>query len=347
MLLLPTEDLENGCLTALVGQIFSEMILGNGIGGKASEPWLLWEVITKVAEVVQGHISKTKAEANATGEPTEMVQGLDGHKEVGVLWSARKWFWLVLQYSLMAFTAIRFFIIMLTTSSSLPSRLPAGKVSATRRFNEEDSGTGSATSSAISATMAHHYKQPIISMKLWSCISKLLDLDMRMPWLSATFSLLQWGALCGPWKVGDTDGIIDKYVTPPSFHLSRSCMTGARNGFSYHTACASSHLTCARPVAVAGSTPGAVWYSREAEPAIRGVRSRTGEVPINEVMLYGGIRPCVSRRARGRMAVPYHCDARDLYRLRFEGIHAQRSFDVSVQRAGSDATIMQVKKSRP
>ena len=48
--LLPTEDLENSCLTALVGQIFSEMIIGNGIGGKASEPWLLWEGITKTAE---------------------------------------------------------------------------------------------------------------------------------------------------------------------------------------------------------------------------------------------------------------------------------------------------------
>jgi hypothetical protein len=48
-ILLPTEDLENDCLTAIVGQVFSEMIIGGAIGGKASEPWLLWEGITKVA----------------------------------------------------------------------------------------------------------------------------------------------------------------------------------------------------------------------------------------------------------------------------------------------------------
>ncbi|RYZ32624.1 MAG: hypothetical protein EOP01_00570, partial [Propionibacteriaceae bacterium] len=37
--LLPTEDLENGCLRALVAEIFAEMILGNGISGKACESW--------------------------------------------------------------------------------------------------------------------------------------------------------------------------------------------------------------------------------------------------------------------------------------------------------------------
>ena len=41
--LLPTEDLENGCLRALVAEIFSDMILGNGVSGKACKPWLLWE----------------------------------------------------------------------------------------------------------------------------------------------------------------------------------------------------------------------------------------------------------------------------------------------------------------
>ncbi|KAM3453501.1 hypothetical protein MY3296_003732 [Beauveria thailandica] len=44
-ILLPTEDLENPCLTAIVGQIFSELIVGNIVAGKASQPWLLYESI--------------------------------------------------------------------------------------------------------------------------------------------------------------------------------------------------------------------------------------------------------------------------------------------------------------
>ena len=53
-------------------------------------------------------------------------------------------------------------------------------------------------------------KQPIIMMKLWSCVSNLLDLDVRMPWLSGAVSMLQWGAITGPGEVGNTDGMLDK-----------------------------------------------------------------------------------------------------------------------------------------
>jgi hypothetical protein len=52
----------------------------------------------------------------------------------------------------------------------------------------------------------------VLSMKIWACASNLLDLDCRMPWLSATLSMLQWFALQGPGELGYTDGTIDKYV---------------------------------------------------------------------------------------------------------------------------------------
>ena len=53
-------------------------------------------------------------------------------------------------------------------------------------------------------------KQPILMMKIWSCAALLLDFDVRMPWLSATISLLQWGAITGPGELGNTDGMVDK-----------------------------------------------------------------------------------------------------------------------------------------
>jgi hypothetical protein len=52
--------------------------------------------------------------------------------------------------------------------------------------------------------------QPMVSMKLWSCISQLVELDMRMPWLSGFASLLRWMAVSGPGKVGSTDGALDR-----------------------------------------------------------------------------------------------------------------------------------------
>lgn len=52
--------------------------------------------------------------------------------------------------------------------------------------------------------------RPILSMNLWSCVSHLLELDARMPWLSGLLSLLHWATLVGPGEVGNTDGTLDR-----------------------------------------------------------------------------------------------------------------------------------------
>lgn len=58
--LLPTEDLDNECLTALVGQILSELIIGNVVIGKLSQPWMIWECLIITARVL-GRRSAGKA----------------------------------------------------------------------------------------------------------------------------------------------------------------------------------------------------------------------------------------------------------------------------------------------
>ncbi|PBP28661.1 hypothetical protein BUE80_DR000377 [Diplocarpon rosae] len=217
--LLPTEDLANDCLTALVGQIFSEMILGGGIGAKASEPWLLWEGITKIAEVIQTHLPKSKAEVRIQrsnsdlGDSAPPVLTGKGKNRWGVGLSLHKMFWLVLQYGFVAFIAIRFFVVTLATASSLPSRKDhAKKITGAMLANDQ---ANSDLNSSENSLASHRVpsKQPIMTMKIWSCASSLLDLDARMPWLSATLSLLQWGAITGPGKIGDTDGMIDKILS--------------------------------------------------------------------------------------------------------------------------------------
>lgn len=217
--LLPTEDLENGCLTSLVGQIFSEMILGNGIGGKASEPWLLWEGITNIAEVIKTHLPKSRAQVRVQRSNSDLVgSNLPGFAGKGTKqWELRRslqrMFWLVLQYGFVAFTATRFFVLTLTTASSLPSRIaPTKKISGSTLANKHDEAgsVSSDTSSTASSKRQVTFKQPILAMKIWSCASSLLDLEARMPWLSGTASLLQWAAIAGPGGIGNTDGMVDK-----------------------------------------------------------------------------------------------------------------------------------------
>lgn len=227
VVLLPTEDLENGCLRVLVAEIFAEMILGNGISDKACEGWLLWEGITRIAEVLQADTEKeassnqrkpeqTKSRLERYGllsssvekaaEPVKpsVPNGRPSHEELSV----SGLFWLVVQYAFLACNAMRAVIIALATSSSLPPRSVTG-VSVPSPM---DQGRQSLPQKVDSTAFDGHpaSKRPIVSMRLWSCTSGLLELDVRMPWLSGLVSLLHWGAVAGPGRVGDTDGVLDK-----------------------------------------------------------------------------------------------------------------------------------------
>jgi hypothetical protein len=215
--LLPTEDLQNDCLTTLVGQIFSEMIIGGGIGGKACEPWLLWDGITKIVEVIQDQLPNSKAQVRLERSNSDLTDSVPlvftgaSAKGFRIGRSLQKTFWLILQYGFLAFTAIRFFIITLATASSLPSRvLPTTKSTGLAYTNNHMEALELTDVETTSQNRQTCPKQPILKMKIWSCASCLLDLNMRMPWLSATISLLQWGATAGPGEIGNTDGMVDK-----------------------------------------------------------------------------------------------------------------------------------------
>jgi hypothetical protein len=204
-------------LTALVGQIFSEMILGAGIGGKASEPWLLWEGITKIAESIQAQLPKSRAQVRLDRSNSELVDTVPSaiSGKSGKSWtlgrSIQKIFWLVLQYVFVAFTAVRFMIISIATSSSLPSRIaPTIKITGSAHSKVHMEQPGLTMTETTSKGRTPPLKQPILKMKIWSCVSTLLDLEARMPWLYATISMLQWGAITGPGELGSTDGMIDK-----------------------------------------------------------------------------------------------------------------------------------------
>ena len=204
--LLPTEDLENACLRTLVADVIGEMILGNGVGGKACESWLIWEGITNVVENV-----KARLEPKATGGEVEANTrsrlekfGLLEEKSDKVMQQSQRSrrstmaviFWRILQCGYLLFIAVRFIVLGLVTASSQAPR------------SSGVAQTSMSLPTKFSETRAH--RRPTISFKIFSLISCLLDLSSRMPWLAGSLSLVQYKVMAGPGKVGDTDGIVDK-----------------------------------------------------------------------------------------------------------------------------------------
>ena len=200
-LLLPTEDLENPCLTSLVGQIFSEIIIGNAAANKAAQPWLIWEGICILARVVQERKEKKdKMSSRLVGRsPAEDVD------KASRRWSVHGFFLSIINLCILFVTSIRLVAGAVIASSSLPPRLPS---------SPDTKGTSATQSKAKipseSNTHVAPIPAPILDFRIWSCAGNLLELTTRMPWLNGFLSLVQHAAINGPARLGRLDGPIDR-----------------------------------------------------------------------------------------------------------------------------------------
>lgn len=201
--LLPTEDLENDCLTALVGQIFSELIIANAVSNKLSEPWLIYEVLIIASRVI--------LQKRATGN--ERVLGGLSNKgsppKPNRMFSLNALFWTILQWCFVATSFLRTTFTILLASRSVPFRASHGKGS---RGNVTDQKTRfePMQSAILSETEPQPVKTPVLAFRLWTAVSNLIEMDVRMPWLHGTLSLLQWIAMTGPGRMADVDGRLDR-----------------------------------------------------------------------------------------------------------------------------------------
>lgn len=247
------------------------MIIGGGISDKACEGWVLWEAITKIAEVLQPRtrdgkeraedrsqstISPSRLErygllmssASDETEPVKLGKTSKTHRYMGPgVRSVSELFWLTLQYGFLAFSAVRAVVLALATASSLQRRSTSGAASMPSPI---ESGSASQSlpdphySPEVSApapvppAQSGFAKRAIISMKLWTCTTHLLDLELRIPWLSGLASLLHIGALNGPMRVGEVDRPLDRYVDHLFFNFAA---LHSRSSPSY-TACPCSIL---------------------------------------------------------------------------------------------------------
>ena len=205
--LLPTEDLGNACLRTLVADVLGEMILGNGVGGKVCEGWLIWEGLTKVSEAIKAQI-----EPKTTGEEIEF-DTRSRLEKFGLLstnndeqraqptrsFAVSGLFWRVLQYSYLGYVTMCFVIRGLYTTSFRPIHTGenASSYSSTTLPERRSTPTSSTTRTAL-------------SFHIFSLFSRLVDLPERMPWLNGTLNLVRYHLVHGIGRLGAPDGILDR-----------------------------------------------------------------------------------------------------------------------------------------
>ncbi|KAI5868020.1 PXA domain-containing protein [Durotheca rogersii] len=214
--LLPTEDLANGCLTALVGQLFSELIIGNLVANRLSEPWLIWEGLIILTRVVRTN-SATRAPGSEAAD-RDVNHGAEPGKTPPAMaikrgWSVSQVFWSIVQWGFVAVSVLRFIINAIVLSQTLPPRPTLAFISqadptsqgATKEPQHHPSGTFDLPSQPV--------KVPVANFKIWSCIGNLLEMDARMPWMHGALSMIQWAAIRGPGNLAGLNGMIDRLLS--------------------------------------------------------------------------------------------------------------------------------------
>lgn len=216
-LLLPPEDFQNPCLDVLVSEIFADMVIRNGLCGKASEPWLVWDGITKSLHVLrpqnQKPLSPSALQTNRLEQFGLLASVRKAEKEDERRQGAGRFntivhtFWSTAQAVVTIGLLLRAFITALTQASSIPARAKARS----GRRRESMSTSGGDHAARLNDTNADDpLPQPIICMRIWTCLSQVVSLEQRMPWLSGALSLLQWLSICGPGKVCCLDSRLDR-----------------------------------------------------------------------------------------------------------------------------------------
>lgn len=218
--LLPTEDLANACLRALVSDIISDLILGQALAQKLCEPWFLHAAVSKVVEIVTSRPT-APADGKKILQPDERQSRLE---KFGLLSSnspAKENYsserrqsslsaciWRLLQYAFIAFQSARFILVGLTHAHHLPRRI---------RHHQLDGSTTSPSSLRPPVSSTQHASDPdarstraVINYRLYSCISAMLDLTVRMPWLASSLGFWQHILSTGPGRYGAANSTLDK-----------------------------------------------------------------------------------------------------------------------------------------
>ncbi|KAI0180448.1 PXA domain-containing protein [Hypoxylon sp. FL1284] len=213
-LLLPTEDLENECLTALVGQLFSELIIGNLIVNKLSEPWLIWEGLIMLTRLARSKSTTMASKSSSTQQDAYPKAKSDVIPPFTRRYSLyiQQVFWSVIQWGFIVVNSIRLIISTIMLSRTLPPRSAPITIHQTNPTSKRDQ-EGAYQPSATFETRSQPVKVPAADYKIWSCVGNLLEMDSRMPWMSGALAMVQWAAIRGPGSLAGFNGMIDRLLS--------------------------------------------------------------------------------------------------------------------------------------
>ncbi|KIX02004.1 uncharacterized protein Z518_07943 [Rhinocladiella mackenziei CBS 650.93] len=229
--LLPTEDLASACLRTLVSDIIADLILGQSLADKVCEPWFLHGTVSKVVEIVTSPTTHASA-ANAVvdkkilhsagrrsrlekfGLLSSNTADQEGYSSDRHQSSLSAWFWRLLQYAFIAYQSLRFILVGMAHAHHLPRRICQHHV---------DVSTSSSSSSfshlkfPVSSTRRvsgtdSRSPRAVINYRIFSCISTMLDLSVRMPWLESSLGFWQHILSTGPGRYGAPNSTLDKFL---------------------------------------------------------------------------------------------------------------------------------------
>ena len=206
----------------LVSEVFSEIIVQKAICGRASEAWTIWEGVSKIISILRPNATRLQPANLAPSpinklhefgllSPSDTPRGEDlQHAQPGRLQSITQFFWSTLQLTFMVSLILRSLVSALMHASSVPARPNPRRISKASDRLPVSAVDAASLPRTEELEPQGHEKRPVVSLAVWTCISRLSSLQLRMPWLSGFLSLLQWVCLYGPGQVCSTNSALDR-----------------------------------------------------------------------------------------------------------------------------------------
>lgn len=211
--LLPTEDLQNGPLRVLVGDIIADLIVGQALAGKVCEGWFLHDAIAKVSMVLSHRIQPKATGSELRDDAKNRLEkfGLLAsesksqryHSSTKDQSEISKWFWRFLQYGYLLFLFLRYLLRELQIAQQKPKRQHV---------------VGTLTSSPVMSKDAKlrisdsngQPPRPVLAFGFYTMTSTLLKMADRMPWTTSMLIFLQHVLLVGVGRVGELNSTLDR-----------------------------------------------------------------------------------------------------------------------------------------
>jgi hypothetical protein len=224
--LLPTEDLANDCLRILVTDIIADLIIGRAVAEKVCEPWFLHGAISKVVEIIASRATGNDASKDKTSQQRENKSRLE---EFGLLASntadeenhsptkhqspLTTWFWSLLQHAFIVYQFLRFIFIGLAQARQLAPRIR--HTQQVVDFSTSPSSSLTSQKTPVSPMLRlsgldQQTPRAVVNYRVFSCISTILHLSVRMPWLESSFGFWQAILCSGPGHLGKANSMFDK-----------------------------------------------------------------------------------------------------------------------------------------